>query len=79
MHQNQLWSHDTDSISIPTTAAAASLGVSSAPLGVSRGAGRKPLLAPLPVVKGGAPAISMLSQRSGNVPTSTAGTALVSS
>ena len=46
---------------------------------MSHGAGRKPQLAPLPVVKGGtSPAMSMLSQRSGNMPTSTAGTALIS-
>lgn len=78
VHHNQLWSHDTDSVSIPTTAAAATLGsaASSGPhVAATSQAGRRPLLAPLPIVKGGtSPTTSTLSRPSGNLPTSTAGT-----
>ena len=78
VHNNQLWSHDAASFSIPTTAAAASLGVSSPATlipqpGATSQTGRRPLLAPLPSLKGGAsPAPSTLSQLSSNAP-STAG------
>ncbi|KAL3148509.1 hypothetical protein ABBQ38_013950 [Trebouxia sp. C0009 RCD-2024] len=80
LHNNQLWSHDTASISIPTTAAAASLGSSSPAAlvpqpGATSQTGRRPLLAPLPSVKGGAsPALSSLSQASSKPLTAIAGT-----
>lgn len=76
VHNNQLWGHDAASISIPSTTAAASRGMSSPgalvpQLGATSQAGRRPLLAPLPSVKGGAS--STVSQLSGNPSTATAG------
>ncbi|KAL3137170.1 hypothetical protein ABBQ32_006737 [Trebouxia sp. C0010 RCD-2024] len=77
VHNNQLRSHDTASISIPTTAAAASLGNNSpatlvAQPGATSQTGRRPLLAPLPSVKGGTSPAPSNGQLLSNPPTAVA-------
>ena len=82
IHQNQLWGHDTVSVSIPTTAAAAGLaagqaGLGTAPAVAALQAKRQPQLAPLPTVPGGrAPDAVIGSQALRAQSTATAGTVI---